>query len=730
LKRTLFINMLVSFALIIVLVLGVVAACFTVVYTASYEEQVFAENDRLSAMIARELYSFTNKAYGVIEELAFASDVVSMQTSAQTPLFVSCLRRNPFFELIYAQGMDGMQTGRSSGSLGDRKNRWWFILMEQQRAPFVSESYYSVATNMPCASVFYPIVRDNAMIGIMAGDIKLSALQDLITESSENGSWAFILDGKGVVVAHPETRYLEELYNYQKMTRTVTLKDPQGQILKDSSGNIRTEEQPFAISGEYKAAIADMVAGNTGAVKLKEGGETLYISYRPVAMDGSSDSWYVVSVKEAAVVMAARNRVIFVVLGAGLVVALIGLLIISFVARGISRPITGVYSVLQKIGEGDLSGKITAESGGEIGEMMRLLDQTRAGMSGLITSIKETAMSLLTVGTELSAMTLESAQVIEEVRGTTERVKGESDKESASAADTSAAIEEIMVSIESLNGTIEQQAESIAESVRSVDELSANIASVSKALVQNELNVENLTAASEKGHSGLFEVSANIQDVAKESEGLLEINAVIQTIASQTNLLSMNAAIEAAHAGEAGRGFAVVADEIRKLAESSSAQAKNVAGVLKKMREALAAISASTGTVIGYFKDIDEAVQTVAAQEKNIQAAMEKQDAGSRALTGIAGTLQSLTQNVRAGSSDMLERSRKVAEGGKAMEAAAKNMLSGMDGIVGGMAQINGAIARIQEISRTNKQSIDALVGNISKFRVEEGAAAAAGGHT
>jgi methyl-accepting chemotaxis protein len=710
--------MLFSFALIIVLILGVVLASFSLIYTKSYESQLTAENSLFSAMIAGELYSFTNRAYHIIEELVFNNGVVSMETAAQNPLFASCLARNSYFELLYAQGMDGMQTGRSSGSLGDRKNRWWFVQMEKLRKPFVSESYYSLNTNMPCASIFYPITRNGEMIGIMGGDIKLSALQDLIMESSGKGSWAFILDGKGVVVAHPETRYLEELYSYRTMTRTVTLKDAKGEALRDANGNIRTEEQPFAISDRYKAAIADMMAGNPGSAKFRENNDTLYISYRPVIMDGVSDSWYVISVKESSVVMSARNTVIFAILSAGVFIGLVALLIIFFTARRISIPIRGVYSVLQKIGEGDMTGKITVINNDEIGEMMRLLDRTRESMGSLIMTIKNTAMSLFTVGEELSAMTGEFAAVIEEVSGSTERVKLESDRESVRAVETNASITEIISGIKTLNGHIETQAEGISQSAASIEELTSNISSVTQALLQNEQNVNHLMAASEKGRSCLFEVSGNIREVARESEGLLEINAVIQTIASQTNLLSMNAAIEAAHAGEAGKGFAVVADEIRKLAESSSVQAKNVAGALKKMRESLEKISNSTGVVIENFTAIDDAVQTVAVQGKNIQETMKKQEAGSRALTAVTGTLQSTTQDVKIESAEIFEESRKVVEGGKSLEAASGRIRSGMDGIVGGMSQIEAAITRIQEIARTNKTSIDTLAGDISKFKI------------
>jgi methyl-accepting chemotaxis protein len=247
----------------------------------------------------------------------------------------------------------------------------------------------------------------------------------------------------------------------------------------------------------------------------------------------------------------------------------------------------------------------------------------------------------------------------------------------------------------------------------------ANIQSVTSTLVKNAGNVKELIEASDVGRTGLQDVATDIQEIARESEGLLEINAVMENIASQTNLLSMNAAIEAAHAGEAGKGFAVVADEIRKLAESSGEQSKTIGTVLKKIKESIDKITRSTDNVLGKFEAIDGGVKTVSDQEANIRSAMEEQAAGSKQVLEAISQVNEITRQVKGGSEEMLEGSKEVIQESKNLERVTQEITSGMNEMATGADQINTAVNRVNELTGHNRENIDILVREVSRFKVE-----------
>jgi methyl-accepting chemotaxis protein len=399
--------------------------------------------------------------------------------------------------------------------------------------------------------------------------------------------------------------------------------------------------------------------------------------------------------------------------------------VISIMVSRLLKPLGFFTGLLASFAEGDFSLAVPAgylRKKDEMGEMAKSFSNTIEKMRELVTVIREQSGSLSHIGDELASNMSETAASINEITANIKSMKTRAASQAAGVSETGDAMEHIMQNINNLNDNISVQAESVSQSSSAIEEMLANIHSVVETLIKNTANVNTLAESSEVGRTDLQTVSSDIQEIARQSEGLLEINAVMENIASQTNLLSMNAAIEAAHAGEAGKGFAVVADEIRKLAESSSEQSKTTVDMLKKIKSSIDTITNSTAVVLERFESIDHEIKTVSSQEQMIRSAMEEQETGSKQILEAIGRLNEITGVVKRESEDMAQKGREIISGSENLEKLTGEIVNGMSEMASGADQINGAVVRVNEISGENKRNIVTLSGEVSKFKLQASA--------
>jgi methyl-accepting chemotaxis protein len=396
-------------------------------------------------------------------------------------------------------------------------------------------------------------------------------------------------------------------------------------------------------------------------------------------------------------------------------------LFIAFLISRLLRPLGYFGKLLASFSAGDFSlelPQVLLAQKDEMGEMARSFKNALGEMNNLVKVIRNQGNSLKDIGEELADNMSQTAEAINQIAGNIKNMKGQTEKQAAVVTETGGSVNRIIDGLKDLNGHIGVQTGHVSRSSEAIQTMLHNIHQVVETLTKNADSVTALAGSSEVGRTDLQNVSRDIQEIARESEGLLEINGVMENIANQTNLLAMNAAIEAAHAGEAGRGFAVVAGEIRKLAENSGGQSKTISTVLKKIKESIDTITHSTAVVLERFETIEQEIKTVSVQEQAIHRMMEEQESGSRQVLETISALNSISGQVKQSSADMEERSREVLQESVNLEGITGEISNGMNEMAMGADQISGAVLRVNGITGKNKDSIDTLSREISKFKV------------
>jgi methyl-accepting chemotaxis protein len=401
-----------------------------------------------------------------------------------------------------------------------------------------------------------------------------------------------------------------------------------------------------------------------------------------------------------------------------LIVFLLFVIINVFIFR-LVKPLNKSVFVLGEIAATwDLTRRLDARGGDETGRLGEIFNLTFEKIQALVTVIRDKTCSLLKTGAELAS---EADATADSVRIVTEAVQNMTElsaRQTGEAARVGSSMTKIIERLQSLNGHIEEEAESVSQSSSAIEEMFANIHSVAETLIKNDENVKALSHSAEVSREDLQNAASEFKEIARQSEGLLEINAVMENIASQTNLLSMNASIEAAHAGDTGKGFAVVASEIRKLAENSSKQSQTTADMLKKIKTSIDAVTRSTARVLDRFETISLHVKLVADQEAGIRSAMEEQEVGNRQILEAVTRLKELSDVVRSEAENIACEGRDAVAESKTLERVTAEIERGMNEAASGAQMINSALKRISQISSGNKNSIDTLSEEVMKFKV------------
>lgn len=527
-------------------------------------------------------------------------------------------------------------------------------------------------------TVYHPVsAADGTVIGaVFAGVPQVDAeylREEIVGVRVGESGYAFVMDSDGLLIFHP---FLEG--------QNVSDRDYIQQMLQLGDGSVTHQETQ-----------------EDGSVRTRD------VFFQTV----DSVGWTVALATYRDETLSASRQISLLILGIFAVALLAALIIGWFLARSIANPVRRLAGELSGLAsrEADLTVRLPDAARDETGQMARSFNAFIAQLENLISTLKDAIARSSEVKATVASATEETTTAIEQIGATIVSIGTRMRTLDDEVGGTTAALQQISHNTETVDEQIAAQASMVEQQTAAVTQMIAALNNVDRVASARADLARSLAAVATDGETRVRETEERFATVEREVQRIREMASAINDIASRTNLLSMNAAIEAAHAGEQGKGFAVVAEEIRKLADSAGQSTRQIAASVKDVTEAVASTGATVRTTAEAFRQISAEVNAVVGAFTEIQYSVSELNEGSKQVLEATTEVNNTTVAIRDGSREIRTGSESILGSAERVAGVSSEVRNGMDEVTSGVSEIVQAMQDVSAQTQTLSGIVDEL---------------------